>query len=174
MAKAKPFKGASAPSLAGRGPADEITRAQLVALVAARVPRGSGDDERSVRNRISASVYEALKTDTLRKARPGVFRLGDVGIWARAKWPGGQFSDVPVSPSSGGASLALSGYRVTAAGYTHATTLQAASEEVLALRAEKRALEQALAAAEAQVRELEPDACKWRSSIDKKRGKRRR
>jgi len=78
-----------------------------------------------------------------------------------------------MSPNSGGASLVLSGYRGTAAGYTHAATLQAASEEVLVLRAENRALLQALAAAEGRVRELEPDAGKWRNSIEKKRGKRR-
>jgi hypothetical protein len=162
----------SAPSLVDRGPADKITRAELVALVARRVPRGRGDDERSVRNRVSSSVYESVQTGTLPETRPGVFRLGDVGTWARERWPRGQFTDLPVFPNRGAASLTLSGYRATTAGYTHAATREAAIEEVLVLRAEKRALAQALAAAEAQVRELEPDASKWRSWNDKKRGKR--
>ena len=111
-----------------------------------------------------------MRTGTLREAGPGIFRLGDVGTWARAKWSGGEFSDMPIFPGSGSASLALSGrYGLKGAGYTHATTLEAATEEVLTLRAENRALAQALVAAEAQVRELEPDARNFRSWIDKKR-----
>ncbi len=145
MAKAKPFKQTPVPSLDGKGPTDEITRAQLVALVAERVPRGRGDDERSVRNRISDSVYQAVKTGKLCQVGPGVFRLGDVGVWASTRWPDVQFSDLPMSPNSGGASLVLSGYRGTAAGYTQARTLEAAIEEVLVLRTENRALAQALA-----------------------------
>lgn len=172
MAKAKPFKRASPLSLAGKGPADEITRAQLVALVATHVPRAKHDDERTVRNRISASVFDAVKTGKLRDAGRGIFRLGDVGPWARAKWPGGQFSDVPVFPISGGASLTLSGFSITAAGYTHPTTLQAAIEEVLVLRAENRALAKELAAAKGRIRQLEPVASKYDNWINKKKGKR--
>src|SRR5208337_3455105 len=98
--KAKKFKRTPVPSLVGKGPLDTITRREVVALVAARVP-GARLDIGTVSNRISASVYYAVKTGKLREARRGVFRLGDVGAWARVRWPESDFSDLPRSPNKG-------------------------------------------------------------------------
>lgn len=171
--KAKKFKGTPVPSLVGRGPSDTMARREVVALVAARVPRARYDDEKTVRNGISTNVYDAVKAGTLREVKPGGFRLGDVGVWARAKWPKGQFSDVPIFPNRGGRFAHAPGASRGGTGYTHAATLQAAIGEILVLRAENRALAQARAVAEGRVRELEPDAHNWRNWVEKKEGKRR-
>jgi hypothetical protein len=169
--KAKPFKATPVPNLGGKGPSDTMTRAEVVALVAARV-EDRYDNVRSARTRISTNIYDDLKTGKLREVRPRVFRLGDVGAWARKKWPGGKFSDLPIFPIKGGATRTLPALRATGAGYTHAKTLPAAIAEILILRAENRALADALAAAEGRVRELAPDAQKFRNWNDKKKGKR--
>ncbi len=169
--KAKPFKATLVPSLGGKGPSDTMSRAEVVALIAARL-EDDYDNVRTARIRISTNIYDAEKTGKLREVRPGIFRLGDVGAWARTKWPGDKFSDLPISPIKGGASLTLPALRLTGAGYTHAKTLPAAMAEILILGAENRALTDALAAAEGRARELAPDAQRLRNWIDKKKGKR--
>src|SRR5207237_7022067 len=108
--KAKPFKATPVPSISGQGPSDTMTRVEVVALVAARVEDGY-DNVRTARTRISTNIYDAEKAGKLREVRPGVFRLGDVGAWARTKWPGGKFSDLPISPIKGGVSRPLPALR---------------------------------------------------------------
>ncbi len=171
--KAKPFKATPVPSLVGKGPSDRITRREVVALVAARVG-DQRDNDRTARTRVSTNIYDAMKAGKLREVRPGVFRLGDIGGWARAKWPERDFSDIPISPVIGNVSVPLPGFRMASGGYTHAPTLEVAIKEILDLRAKNRTLAEALAAAEGQVRDLEPDARKLRSWIKNKEGKRKK
>ena len=129
------------------------------------------DNDRTVRTRVSTNIYDAVKARSLREVKSGVFRLGDIGAWARARWPERDFSDIPMSPVIGSVSVPLSGYRMAAGGYTHAPDLEVAIKEILDLRAENRRLAEALAAAEVEVQDLESDAQKWRGWLEsKKRG----
>lgn len=92
--KAKPFKRAPVPVLTGARADQELPRAEVVALVASRVPRGSADDETTVRNRISSKLYTAVRRRKLRPLRNGNFQLNDVARWVRAEWPGA-FTNLP-------------------------------------------------------------------------------
>lgn len=86
--KAKPFRRAVVPDLRGVDPAGALQRKELVALLAANVPRGSADDEATVRNRLSAKVSYDIKHDKLHCVGKGRIRLDEIRRYARAYWPG--------------------------------------------------------------------------------------
>lgn len=169
--KAKPFKGTPVPRLAGMGPSDTLTRSEVVALIASRVAWAAGDDDATVRNRVSSKVdYDVRKGKLCRQAL-NKFRLGDIGTWARENWPDARFHDVPTFPVSGNASLALSGYRGAATAYTHPATLEAAVEEILALRARIAALSSELAVCHTRVQALEGQVRRYRPGWLSRSGK---
>lgn len=91
--KAKLFKGASVPNLAGKGPHDTITRREMVALIEKYVPHKSYDDETTVRNRISSRVTYAVRVGQLSPE----FLWGEGLEWAHKTWPG-CFHQLPVFP----------------------------------------------------------------------------
>jgi len=169
--KAKAFKGTQVPSLVGKGHSDTLLRREVVALIASRVRRKRGDDESTVRNRISARVDYGIRAGTLRRQPSGYFRLGDVGAWARTAWPDARLDDVPKFPISGSASLNLPALRGMATGYTHPMTLQAAAEDILALRAENAALTAGLAACRARVQVLEEQVRVYRKGYENRKRK---
>lgn len=173
--KAKTFEATKVPNLTGKRARDTLSRAEVVALVAARV-RDDYDDDRTVRNRVSTNVYDDVKAGRLRKKPSGVFSMGDVGAWARTQWPG-KFDDLPRPPKVKGKSEAmLLEIRASGVACTDPTTLSAAITEIHDLL--RTIGEQAgeLAAAKERIRKLEKletDAVKWREWIIKKRGKRK-
>jgi hypothetical protein len=96
--KARAFKATPPPNLAGKKWSDRITRKELVALVAARIPREPGDDDAIVRNRVSAKInYDVLYSKKLKEAAYRKFSLGAISTWARQAWPG-LFDDLPRDP----------------------------------------------------------------------------
>lgn len=166
--KAKKFKLTPAPSLTGKLPYDTFTRRQVVALIAARV-RTTDIDEKTARNRVSAQITYDVSKGKLPCAKRGAFLVGDIGVWSRAKWPGSRFSDIPIFPNKGTAKAMLPAVHVEASGHLQPTTLPEAIAEIRALRRSIASLTRALAATEAQVRDLETDAASWRSWNNKKR-----
>lgn len=89
--KARPFKGVQTPDVTKMKRTDEITREQLVALLAQGVP-----DQRAARNRMSSKVTYAVKTGKLRgrrEKRVQLFPLGNVGCWAHEECRG-RFGDL--------------------------------------------------------------------------------
>ena len=170
--KAKPFKGAVVASLAGKGPSAILTRSEVVALIASRLSRG-GDDV-AIRNRVSSKLnYDVNRRsdNKLRQQGRGRFLLGVIGVYARGGWPEGDFSDLPMAPDRGHASGTLPALRGTATGYTHPLTLQAASGEILTLRAENRTLAKDRAALQARVRVLEEQVQRYRPGWEKRKRK---
>jgi len=169
--KAKPFKATPAPNLTGKGPSDTLTRAELVALIASRVPRERGDTDATVRNNVSSKVNYHVGKGNLRQQPSGNFQLGDIGEWARAAYPTTPIRDIPAFPNSGSASLALPALRGTATAYAHPMTLQAAVEEILALRAKIAALSAELTVSHARVQELQEQVQRCRPGWEKRKRK---
>ena len=77
--KAKPYRYTPVPALDDKTANDAISRAQLVALLASRLPWCKADDEATVRKRMSAKVDYALRKDQLMPTEVG-FLLGDVSF----------------------------------------------------------------------------------------------
>jgi hypothetical protein len=100
--------------------------------------------------------------------KAGRFRVGDVRSWAAAQWPDCDFTDVPHSPNTGGASGRLPALRGTAAGYSSPDNLPDAITEIHALRGQISSLRKTIEMAEGQIRALEPDATSWRDWNKKK------
>lgn len=97
MAKAAPFKAAKVPEVPGAGPLHEITRAALVALIVDCLGHGETTSEKKrLRKRVSDKVRYHIGRD-LCCGTSGLFRLGDVGLWAAKEWPG-RFEHLPKSP----------------------------------------------------------------------------
>lgn len=93
--KAKPFKRIQPPRVSKKGGNSPLTRAQVVALIASEIPRGRGDDESTVRNRVSSRLSSAVSRGKLKRMPDGKFRTAEVGRWARSTWPG-KFGALPV------------------------------------------------------------------------------
>jgi hypothetical protein len=166
--KAKPFKGAAVPGLIGMAPTHEISRAELVALVASKIKRKQGDDEGSVRNRISSMVTYDVQRRKLHLMKSGKFRLGDVAVWACGRWPGYGFEGLPLFTLSAGVSVTLPRLSISGEGYTQVTTLDDANRVILVLRNENRALQTERAALTDRVQRLEADVRRYRPGYDKR------
>lgn len=169
--KAKKFKGTPVPSIGGKGPSNTVTRRQAVALIAAHVPRASDDDEQTVRNRISAAIYDAVKARKLHSVKPGILRLGDLAAWAPSRWPKGRFRDLPTFPNRASAAGTLPGLRGSATAFVHPSTLPAAIEEIIVLRAENAALATELSVVKARVQVLEEQVRRYRAGYEKRKRK---
>lgn len=159
--KAKPFKAVPAPTLENRSPENRIKRGELVALLASRVQRGRGDDETTVRNRMSSGVDYAVKTGRLKPTARG-FALGDIAFWASSCWPG-CFDDVPKYEGVGFAEFPLMSISVTGSVRQLPRTLEEAHREIITLTGQLQDLQRKLEEERARVRELETDAEKWRT-----------
>ncbi|MCC7326367.1 MAG: hypothetical protein IT521_06140 [Burkholderiales bacterium] len=170
--KAKKFKATPVPDLVGKGPTDTITRGEAVALLAARVPPGPFDDEKTMRNKMSARLNDAVsRTKILCPIAPRKFLLGDLARWAIGKWPG-HFDDLPVSRRT---------FKLTLKAQTRAVgrmrpgvypaTLDASHKVITSLEAHIAEAEKERNAAQKQVRALSIGAQKWENLIAKKRKK---
>jgi hypothetical protein len=173
VAKAKPFKRASPPNLAGKRPSHQITRAELVALVVQRISRGR-IDHTTLSNRVSSKVWnDTVKTRKLRPAASGRFALGAVADWTAQQWPG-YFDDLPTYPHTADAAITEGGDTGSASGCVLPQSLETAHSEIIALYVRNDALAQALTVAQGQLRDDAPVAEKWRAWHGKKRGRRDR
>jgi hypothetical protein len=173
VAKAKPFKRASPPNLAGKRPSDEITRAELVALVVQRISRNR-IDHTTLSNRVSSKAcYDTLRTRKLRPAASGRFALGAVADWTAQQWPG-YFNDLPTYPRTVDAAITEAGDTGLASGCVLPQSLETAHREIIALYVRNDALAQALTVAQGQLRDDAPVAEKWRGWHGKKRSQRDR
>jgi len=162
--KAKPFKGASVPNLAGKGPHDTIARDELVALIAEYVPRESADDESTVRNRISSRVTYAVKVGQLSPE----FLLGEGLEWIHKTWPG-CLDQLPVFPKQVSEDLVSTAHAtasvhdlIVPGDLTRCQTLIGAMDsEICELKKELAGLRESVAL-------LAPKAAKWDNWIAKK------
>lgn len=169
--KARPFKATPVPSTEGKGPDDTITKAQLVALVASRAKRDSFDDEATVRNRMRRIVTRDVELGRLEHGEHGV-RLGDVASWASSRWPG-RYDDLPKDERVGQAGLQIAPVVLSAVGHVLPMSIEGALREIVKMHDSIEALRSELESERAKVRELEPDATKWRAWIEKKARRRR-
>lgn len=93
---APPFKRVTAPNLTSAGPETTLKRAEVVDLVAMRIPLTRGDDATTMRNKISSRIsYDVRKGKLLPIAR-NVFQLGDIVRWGNERWPG-RFAGLPIA-----------------------------------------------------------------------------
>lgn len=164
--RARTFKATPVPSIEGRGPSDTISQAELVALVASRVGRDTADDEGTVRNRVRSTVRYAVRHDQL-LGEQGRFKLGDVARWASSKWLG-RFDDLPKDEIMGHLESQIGPITANAGGHVLPARIEEAHQEIDRLHDEIAALRRELDTERAQMRELEPDAKKWRDWIKKK------
>lgn len=167
--KAKPFKRTPPPVITKSSPNTQLTRAQLVALIAARIPRQRGDDEGTVRNRVSSRLSAAVKRGTLEPMCNGKFKLNEVGRWARDTWPE-KFGDLPVPRGS----LLERGrgrgtVRSVVADVVLPGTLDRCHDYIRMLEIENRRLREKLSHAEAQLAEEKRVADIHRQGISKSR-----
>ena len=167
--KARPYKATPVPLTAGKGTNDTISQAQLVALIAARSPRDAADDEATVRNRTLARVSRDVKLGKLVRRKDG-FRIGDVAAWASSRWPD-RYNDLPKDEVVGHAALQIAPITLRAVGYVLPASIEGAVQELIKLHDTIDALRTELNGERAKVRELEPDAKKWRDWMMKKRRK---
>ena len=159
--KAKPFKAARVPNLVGKGPDCEITRAQLVALIAARVPSDKNDDDTSVRNRISTKITYDVSRDKLKPQKSKNFSLRNIAEWTAKNWPG-LFDDVLQVPERvGELYLRSPAAMLFAEGRGLPASREAAHAELDALHQRLATCSQALGAARAEIADLAPKAAKW-------------
>lgn len=168
--KARPFKATPVPSLAGKGANDTISQAQLVALVASRAERNAADDEGTVRNRVRSLVDYDVKGGRLPREQ-NRFRLGDVAYWASSRWPD-RYHDLPRDEGVGHGEFSIAVTILNAVGYELPTNIEHAHRAIAEMQKTIELLRRELEGERAKVRELEPDATRWRN-WNKSKGRRR-
>lgn len=158
---ARPFRRTPVPDLTGKGAEDTLTRAEVVALIAGRVPWGPADDVVTVRNRISSKLnYDAKHGKLLAKTRSR-FTLGDVAVWAGSQWPGTFVGLIPQRAIHGVAAGKLPTPRVKAGGYSLPFSIETAHAELRAMHQRVAECEQALRVAKDALAQAGPKAKAW-------------
>jgi hypothetical protein len=158
------------PHIDGLTAESTLTRAQVVALIASRMPsRSTGETDRARRSRVSNRLRHHLGKGLLAKPTDGVFCVGAMAAWARRVWPG-VFNDLPavLSPVTdhGSDRLKITDSMIERLLPTDVAGCYAMIKEqdaqIAALRAE-------LAAERKRVRELTPDAQRHREIKEQNR-----
>ncbi len=169
---ARPFRRTPVPDVANKGPEDTLTRAEVVALVVGRIPWGIGDDEATVRNRVSSKVYYDVSHGKLRARADSRFTLGDVAVWAGSEWPGRFVGVIPPRAIHGAAAGRLPGLRGKASGYSLPLSIETAHAELHAMHRRVAECEQALRVAEDGLALAGPKARAW-DDWNRKKGRRK-
>lgn len=97
--KERLFKEVPVPDVAGRAYTHRISHAQAVSLISSRIPRKTGDDPRTIKNRVRSRVTYAVQVRDLVRVASVYYRLGDLVRWAKTKtdWQD-CFDDLSVAP----------------------------------------------------------------------------
>jgi hypothetical protein len=95
----------------------------------------------------------------LHRLASGLFRLGDVGLWAAQQWPG-HFKDLPKRPLIAVVRIAQGGQTTTAGACVASRSLAAAFREILDLDARCAAQEAEIEALKTRLKEAQVMAAK--------------